>query len=191
MEKSFNVSLILLAIFVIIGSLNMVSASNNFSSVEILDNSSLSSDTLEDIVSVNDNIVYVSNYGNDKSGDGSIDSPYASLSQAINKSENGAMICINGSFSGEKNCNLCINKNLSITSFGLSYINGNSESRIFNVLEECSLSVSNLSFSFSDVSNLGNSNGGAICSEGFLSIQWCEFNYCTANNGVPFILKVN
>ncbi|KZX13889.1 hypothetical protein MBORA_02940 [Methanobrevibacter oralis] len=183
MEKSFKFSLILLVVFVLIGSLNMVSASIDIVNEAVLDDSSLSSDTLEDVVSVNDNIVYVSNYGNDESGNGSIDSPYASLSQAINKSENGYVICLNGSFSGEKNCNLFIDKNLSITSFGLSYINCGSKNRIFNVLEGCTFSVSNLSFSHADVSNLDNSNGGAIYSEGILIIQRCEFNYCTANNG--------
>ncbi|SEL09934.1 polymorphic outer membrane protein repeat-containing protein/parallel beta-helix repeat (two copies) [Methanobrevibacter gottschalkii] len=182
MGKSFKFSLILLAVFVVIGSLNMVSAFDDLSA-EVLDNSSLSSGNLEDIVSVNDNIVYVSNHGNDEKGNGSINSPYASLSQAINKSGNGYIIFMNGSFSGEKNCNLLIDKNLSITSFGLSYINGDSKSRIFNVLENCTLSVSNLSFSSSDVSNLNNSNGGAIYSEGILIISRCEFNYCTANNG--------
>ncbi|MDO5849880.1 MAG: right-handed parallel beta-helix repeat-containing protein [Methanobacteriaceae archaeon] len=182
MEKSFKFLLILLAIFMLIGSLNIVSASNIHVEA-VLDDSSLSSDLSEDIVSVNDNMIYVSNYGNDELGDGSINSPYASLSKAINKSENGSIICLNGSFSGEKNINLIIDKNLSIISFNLAYINGDSTSRIFNVLEGNVLSISNLSFSSSDVSNLDNSNGGAIYSEGILIVNNCEFNNCVANNG--------
>ena len=182
MEKSFKFLLIFLAIFMVVGSLNMVSASDMHVEA-VLDDSSLSSDASEDIVSVNDNMIHVSNHGNDELGDGSINSPYVSLSQAINKSQNGSIICLNGSFSGEKNTNLIIDKDLSIISLDLTYINGGSTSRIFNVLEGNTLSISNLSFLSSDVSNLDNSNGGAIYSEGNLIINTCEFNNCVANNG--------
>lgn len=182
MEKSFRF-LVILLVMLFIGSLNMVYASNDNSTEVVLDYSSLSSDSLEDIVSVNDNVVYVSDFGNDEFGKGTIDSPYASLSQAIDKSKNGDSIYLNGSFSGAKNSNLVIDKNLSITSFGLSYIQGDSKNRMFYVLEGCVLSVSNLSFSSFDVSNLNDSNGGAIYSEGSLIINNCEFNSCVANNG--------
>lgn len=185
MEKSYKMSFILLTFFIVLGLMNIVSAESNISYVD-LDDSSLSSVMEDNVHVVNNNLnskkIHVSCSGDDESGDGSENSPYASLSKAINESDSGSIICLgDGVYTGENNRNLLINKDLIISSSG-AVIDAESKGRIFTILENCSFCINSLSFIRGNASTLDNL-GGVIYSEGNLTINNCEFNDSYANDG--------
>lgn len=186
MKKSYKLLLFLITIVIVIGSLNMVSASE-LSSEDISHDSTISS-ILGDNNYINNNslisnIIHVSNDGNDDEGDGSENSPYKTLSQAINKSSDGSVIYLaDGNYTGEKNRNLIISKNLTIKSLnGISFINAEKEGRIFYLLNNVSLNLDGL-YLCGNASNYNNC-GGAIYSEGDLNLNNCIFNDCYAGDG--------
>ncbi len=127
------------------------------------------------------NSIYVSDDGDDDSGDGSENNPYKTIDNAINKSSNESTIYLsNGSFNG---LNLTINKTLTIKGNENTIIDGQSSSRIFIMNSNAKLTLIGLTLinGFADESS---ETGGAIFNEGGeLNLINCTIKQSTAYNG--------
>lgn len=126
--------LVFLIFFVSFSSLAVVSANEN-ASMEVLPDS------------VSDEI-YVSPVGSDFDGDGSFNAPYGSLKFAVDVANNNSkIVLIDGTYKGNSNTNININKDLTIESRSNGVtLDGNGENYFFNVAKGSSLVLNNIKF---------------------------------------------
>ncbi|MCC7553665.1 MAG: Ig-like domain repeat protein, partial [Methanobacteriaceae archaeon] len=139
-----------------------------------------------------DKEIYVSTTGNDDNS-GVETSPYKTINKGIssvNASDNAVIHLSEGTFTGENNTALDIklshkNYNGSLTFIGAGYnktfLNGDNAAAIFNSISQDSIvTFINLTFI-----NGKNTQGGAIVSQGVLTIDNCIFenNYATSSLG--------
>lgn len=147
------------------------------------------------------NEIYVSVNGDDSIGDGTADKPYKSIRYAVESSSNNSNIHLSeGLYNGEKNRNITIDKNLTISSMSSeAIIDAESISRIFTVQAGCRLTLIGLTlingyessesggsiYNYNGELNLINVRieksrseqyGGAISSMGTLNIENSNFN---------------
>ena len=131
------------------------------------------------ISSASANDIYVSINGTDINSTGTSDDPYLSISHAVNMSnDNDTIYIYNGTYSGENNSQIDINKNLTIygNSINETIIDGQSN-QIFNISKSHSLTLNGLS-----IVNCQGSYGGAIYNYGDLNIVSCSFNNNSASS---------
>ena len=108
--------------------------------------------------------VYVSVNGSDKTGDGSISSPYASIAKAIENSLNHAIIYVDSGYYNETNIN--IDKTITIRSNGENVIIDAQSNQLFNISQKGILSINGIT-----IQNAHNVEGGsAFINNGKLSI---------------------
>ena len=98
--------------------------------------------------------VYVSVNGSDKTGDGSISSPYASIAKAIENSLNHAIIYVDSGYYNETNIN--IDKTITIRSNGESVIIDAQSNQLFNISQKGILSINGIT-----IKNAHNVEGGS------------------------------
>ena len=108
--------------------------------------------------------IYVSADGSDETGDGSIYNPYGSITKAIEKSLNHAIIYVGSGHYNETNIN--INKNVTIRGNGENVIIDAQSSQLFNISKNGILSINGVI-----IQNAHNVEGGpAFINNGKLSI---------------------
>ena len=109
--------------------------------------------------------IYVSVNGSDETGDGGIDNPYVSITKAIEKSLNHAIIYVGLGYYNETNIN--INKNVTIHSNGENVIIDAQSSQLFNITQNGILSINGVI-----IKNAHNVDGGpAFINNGKLFIS--------------------
>lgn len=138
----------------------------------------------------------------DVSGNGSITSPYKTLTEAVN-SDASDIYVINGSYSTEKDSQIKITKNQTITGLNEFTITGDYKNYIFHINSNSNLILNNVKFinthhlnvqTYGAIINYGNltiNNGyfensdaeqsGVILNYGNLSVDNSIFNYNAAN----------
>ena len=130
--------------------------------------------------------IHVSPDASDESGDGSLQKPYQSLECAINNSKESSTIHLNdGTYKGEKNNNLTVDREITIIgkSKENTIIDGESSAGIFHVTGRLTLVNLTIMNAYTD------ENGSAIyCSGGAVNIKNCIFKDCRSNvsGGVVF-----
>ncbi len=108
--------------------------------------------------------IYVSANGSDESGDGSIYSPYASISKAIENSLNHAVIYVDPGQYNETD--IIIDKNVTIHSNGENVIIDAQSGQLFNITQSGILSINGIT-----IQNAHNVDGGSVfMNNGKLSI---------------------
>ena len=142
--------------------------------------------------------IYVSPNGNDTSNNGTVDSPYQSISKAVNQSNDSSNVNIyldEGTYRGKgNNTEIVINKahisqggSISIIGKGKdkTFIDGDSVSFLFDIRADSIVYLYNLT-----VRNCKSTNGGAIINSGNLSITNCNFelNNATSSGGAIYSL---
>ncbi|OWT33767.1 hypothetical protein BGI41_00780 [Methanobrevibacter sp. 87.7] len=128
---------------------------------------------------IENNKYYISNNGDD-SNDGTINHPFKSIKTGIDKSKNNSIIYIDsGTYTGNKNSNITINKNLKITSYNGEVIITGENNQIFKITKNTNVIINNLTFKNTKT----NTNGGIIYSEGNLTINNSKLTNNTAQNG--------
>lgn len=152
---------------------NNLNISNNYlnSPVELDEMNTLNSNPKKYYVSAN----------GDDSNDGSEKHPFKTIKTGIKKSSNNSEIYIRqGTYSGDSNSGIVINKNLRIYSYKNEkvVINGNNN-RIFQIKPNSEVYLNGLRFQNTKIEN----NGGAIYSEGILKINNCIFTNNSAKSG--------
>lgn len=150
MKKRYLEILLLLVILSVITAMNCVSATDN------IDTNMSNSDTFE---------VHISPEGNDDLGDGSSENQFKSLGYAISYTSNDTTVYLNeGTYVGEKNRNISLNK--SVTLIGKSkettIINCEYSGRLFTMNSNSKLTLINLTLK----NGCPNDNGGLIYNEG-------------------------
>ena len=134
----------------------------------------------QEVTANNLNIVYVSTNGND-TNDGSQPHPFQSLSKAISSVNGNGTICVGrGTYSGPKNRNLTINKNVKITSNGSDEfitIDAENQDSILNINSNITVKIENIIFK-----NAVGDYGAAIYNLGNLSIN----RSCLASNSANY-----
>ena len=92
--------------------------------------------------------VYVSPDGDDQWGNGSIDSPYSSISYAIGMSSNNSKIILkDGVYKGSLNTNLFVDKDVTIESYSNGVtINGEGKNYFFKIDKGSSVVLNNIKF---------------------------------------------
>ena len=95
-------------------------------------------------------------------------------------SANGTINIANGIYTGDKNNNITINKNITIQSQSQTrtIINASNNNRIFNIPSEINVKIINIT-----LTNGNTANGGAIKNDGTLTVINCTFFNNTADNG--------
>ena len=164
-------------VFSLIGSIS----ANELSNLEINDMDSsineYTSNINEDYV-INDNSmnkaqlstsdsIYISTDGSDESGDGSEKNPYQSIKYAVSKSNNDSSIYLReGTYKGEKNQNITIDKTLSIYGKGSTIINGEDKAQLFLMNSSAKLTLNGLILTNAYKEGNLSDYGGAIINEG-------------------------
>ena len=124
---------------------------------------------------LNINEIYVSPDGSDEEGIGSSDSPFQSISHAVDISGNNSKIILkDGTYSGSLNTNININKYLTIETTGDVTLNGEGKNYFFNVNKDSSLILNNIKFinGYTD----SYSQLGAIKNQGKLLVNNTSFS---------------
>ncbi len=114
------------------------------------------------------NSIYVSTDGEDKDGCGSESNPYKSLEYAINNSKSDSTIYMaNGTYTGNNNRNITINKTLTLIGDSKSptIIDAESQSRLFSISQNTKLTIINLILSNGHIEG-EEKYGGTIFNEG-------------------------
>jgi len=123
--------------------------------------------------------IYVATDGSDTTGDGSSEHPFQSLSKAIEEISTGTVHIRPGTYSGSKNTDIVISKNITITGQSQTgtIINGTNSEHIFHVYPaDVHVTIQNLTFANAGVAN-GDEHqwGGAIANDGYLTVVNCAF----------------
>lgn len=120
--------------------------------------------------------IHVSVGGNDDSGNGSLESPYNSISHAIGVAKNNSKIVLDGgTYKGRLNTNCEINKYLTIESTSNNVIiDGENKNFFFKINKESSLILNNINFinGYTD----SYKQLGVINNQGKLTINNASFN---------------
>ncbi len=95
-------------------------------------------------------------------------------------SANGTINIANGIYTGDKNNNITINKNITIQGQSQTgtIINGSDNNWIFDIPSEITVKIINIK-----LNNGKRTNGGAIKNDGTLTVTNCTFSNNTADNG--------
>ena len=140
--------------------------------------------------------IYVSPMGSDLTGDGTISNPYATIAKAVQMTApDGNVHIMPGTFTGDGNFNVNIDKNINIMGSGASstVIDAVYNGRIFNITDGSTVSITNLTL----VNGLVDGDGGAIINAGNLTVTGCNILnniatgtgssiYNTGNLGIHF-----
>ncbi len=127
------------------------------------------------------NDVYVSTTGNDTTGDGTLNNPYQTILKGISMVNTGKNVHIsNGTYTGTKNTNIVINKNINIIgqNSNSTIINAQNTSRIFIINSGCNVTILNLTLQNGNSTNYG----GAIYNGGNLTVTNSIFTGNTASS---------
>jgi len=139
--------------------------------------------------------VYVSVSGNDANSGTGVDSPYSTISKAVNVSDETKNVKIHlgeGNFTGSGNVNLTINKNhkssggsMTLIGAGINktFIDGGKINQLLNIGINSTVSLINITFV-----NGNGSTGGAIYNNGILNVENCSFenNNATSSGGAVY-----
>ena len=158
-----KITLVLLLLTVILSSMMVVSAND--------DNATF----IEPNDELNINEIYVSPDGSDKEGIGSSDSPFQSISHAVDMAGNNSKIILkDGTYIGSSNTNININKYLTIETQGDVTLNGEGKNYFFKVNKDSSLILNNIKFinGYTD----SYSQLGAIKNQGKLLVNNTSFS---------------
>ena len=131
--------------------------------------------------------IYVSPSGSDLTGNGTAGSPYATIAKAVQMTAPGGNVHIMpGTFTGDGNFNVNIDKNINIIGSGASttVIDAASLGRIFNITDGTTVSITNLTM----VNGLVDGDGGAIINAGNLTVTGCNMlnNIATGTGGAIY-----
>ena len=133
------------------------------------------------------NTIYV-NPDAEANGDGSMDSPYSSLNNAVKSSvTNTTIILEEGIYKGNSNTQITINNTLTIEGNGNVIIDGENKFSFFKITPKASLTLKNIRFIngyTNDYSQLA-----MINNNGYLKIDNCSFNTMNSIFGVIFNQK--
>ena len=138
------------------------------------------SQTVNSQISVG-NDVYVSNTGSDIDGDGSQSNPFKTIKTGISNVYSGGRLHIaDGTYTGENNTNIVIDKDMTITGQNRdnTIINGANSAQIFQIQNGVNVTIANLTFT-----NGNSTNGGAIFNYGNLTVTNCTFTGNNATDG--------
>ncbi|MBI5680863.1 MAG: DUF11 domain-containing protein [Methanobacterium sp.] len=131
------------------------------------------------------NDVYVSQTGNDTTGDGSQSRPYFTILKGYNSVYSRGNIHIIGSatsYTGASNKNLTINKNVNIMGeSGTVTLDAQDSGRFFTINHEYTVTLSNITFTNGNVGTTA--NGGALYNDGNLTVTNCIFTGNDADCG--------
>lgn len=127
----------------------------------------------------NINEYYVSLNGSDEEGIGSLESPFLSINRAVDLADDNSRIILNsGTYSGNSNTNIIINKNLTIESqYGDVTINGENKNFFFKINKGSSLTLNNIRFingytnSFSQLGVINNQGQLFIANSSFSNMN--------------------
>ncbi len=117
--------------------------------------------------------------------------PYQTIGKGISSvDENGTINIADGTYSGEGNTNISINRNMTITgqSQNKTIINGSGNNWIFNISSGVTVTILNLTMTNATITGNG---GGAISNRGNLTITNCTFTSNTAPIGGAIYNKGN
>ena len=135
------------------------------------------SQTVNTQISIGRNDVYVSNMGSDTDGDGSQSNPFKTIKTGIsNVYSGGRLHIVDGTYTGENNTNVVIDKDMTIIGqiMDSTIINGDNSARIFIIQKGITVAIKNLTFT-----NGNADQGGAILNYGNLTVENGNF---TCNN---------
>lgn len=131
------------------------------------------------------NEVFVATNGSDISGNGSQYNPYQTIKMGISQiKDNGTIHIANGNYNGDNNTNLIIDRSMTISGESQTgtIIDGTNKHQIFYIYNSSSLInviLQNLTFI-----NGNANNGGAIFSNGTLTVNDCTFTNNIATNDI-------
>ena len=180
--KYSNILVYFLLLLIFILSLSSVNA--NEDNLTISDD--LISNSIDDIVGINQNEIYV-NSSNMGYADGSYGAPYSNLNEAITHSQdNSTIVMMAGKYSGVFNTGLTIGKNLTIQSLsGDVIIDGENKYGFFNVLNSNSLNLNNINF-VNGYCDVNSRNTAIIINNGDLTLNNISFNKMSSFMGLIF-----
>lgn len=178
--RKIKIYLSFLLIFVL--SLSFVSANEDNLTIS----NDLISNSIEDIVSINQEEIYVNNSDN-PNANGSYDAPYSNLNDAINAAnDNSTIILMDGIYKGALNTALTINKNLTIQSLsGGVTIDGENKYGFFNILDSNTLKLTNINF-INGYTNINSKNSAIIINNGDLTLNNISFKKMNSFMGLIF-----
>lgn len=183
---SKRIMLMLLLSLVLLSSLMVVSANNdNLTDIEsITDLETVVSDEPEDsLPEINE--LYVSPDGDDFIGNGSSQSPFLSLSTAVDiAGDNSKIIIKDGTYKGSSNTGITINKDLTIEGESKVIINGENKNWFFKVNPGSSLILKNINFINGKTDSYGQL--GVINNGGNLIVDYTSFNNMRSVMGTFF-----
>ena len=133
--------------------------------------------------------VYVSRAGNDATGDGTQNKPYATIQTALDNVNSGGTIhLLAGTYTGADNTGLTINQNVTIIGENQknTIINAQHSTSIFTINSGVTVKLENLT-----LTNGTAEDGGAICNnyDGTITLSGCNFNNNTATENGGAILN--
>ncbi len=164
------ISISILVLFSLINSTSAIDSSNpNDTSSGDLSLDESVTDSIKSPLSSSSEI-FVSANGSDETGLGDVKSPYSSLKQAIEESDDGNTINLeNGIYTGDNNKNLLVSKNLTIKGENAT-IDAQNSSRIFTV---SNASLTLIGLNLINANTPGESGGTIINMGGELSLINC------------------
>jgi len=178
--------LIILLSLVLMSSLLVVSANDDNSTViESSDNQEMViSDDIDDPIQETHEY-YVSADGDDLIGNGTSESPFASIGFAVSVANNNSKIIVkDGTYKGSSNTGITINKYLTIEGQSQATINGENKYAFFKINGGSSLILNNIKFINGKTDSY--SQLGAINNQGNLVINNSSFNTIRTLMGVVY-----
>ena len=157
------------------GMATTIFASNNLGLATVF--ATVGSQTVKTQITIGRNDVYVSNSGSDTDGDGSQSNPFKTIKTGIlNVYSGGRLHIADGTYNGENNTNIIIDKDITIIGQSRegTIINGTDSAQIFQIQEGITVKVQSLTFA-----NGNAAHGGAILNYGTLTVENSNF---TGNN---------
>ena len=141
--------------------------------------------SLNTVSAADNDTIYVANNGSDANDGFSWNTPKLSIQNATGTvNANGTINIANGTYKGEKNTNIIINKNMTIIGDSQTgtIIDGENKNWIFNIASGFNVLIRDLTLKGGNATLYPHSNGGAIYNIGNLTVANCTFINNTASN---------